>query len=288
MVGYFVMAADGDSSSRDLLVLATIFLVSQAFVAAKASRDHKMASTIAGTRATGDFQLFVPTRSYLFQVAGFFLLSLIGAIYALARIRVQREWYGFAGLGLLWVLVAALCVQKSMRDRRDADNYSAMPLEKHDEQLPHLIEMCTGTPEYRALVWSTFPVALLLTLGWTWLGFPGSQLPVERKGFLSIALIFNAVSCFHVAKLVRDRANPAKNKELAQQFAFQGMVVSSFVLSLSVELVALMVMPLEAQQRFFLCAGQLMTANTALNLAKLVRDGLEVRALQQSPASAPE
>merc|ERR1712224_605442 len=206
----------------------------------------------------------------------------IGAVYALARMRVQQEWYGFASLGLLWVLVAALCLQKSVRDRRDANNYAAMPPETHDAQLSDLMVVSGGTLEYRGLVWAAFPVALLVTLGWTWLGFPEAQRPMERKGFLSIALLFNAVSCFHIAKLVRDRASPTKKQELMKQTAFQVMVVLSFALSLLVEIVALIVMPLEAHQRLFLCVGQLMTANTALNLAKLVRDRFEIRTLQQS------
>merc|ERR1712187_1048956 len=215
------------------------------------------------------------------QVFGFFLVSLAIAVYSLARLRIKREWYGFAALSFLWVLVASLCLAKSVRDRQDTRNWESTAPEKRVGQLQHILSICSGTLEYQVLVWASFPVAAILTLTWIWIGFPLTELPVERKGFLTIALVFNAISCFHMAKLVRDRAIQAKARELAQQLPFQVMVVISFIGSLIIPVLALFVMPLKLEQRFFLCVGYLMTANSALNLAKLVRDNLEKKLIQQ-------
>merc|ERR1712187_668254 len=68
-------------------------------------------------------------------------------------------------------------------------------------------------------------------------------------------------------------------RELKSQVPFMMMVVSSFSVSLVVPVVAICLMPLEIQQRLFLLVGQLMTSNTCLNLAKMVRDLNEQRAL---------
>lgn len=106
------------------------------------------------------------------------------------------------------------------------------------------------------------------------------DLVLERKSFLSLGLIFNATSCFHLAKLVRDRDQPEEIKRLQGQIAFQLMTAGSFAISLLVPLAAVCVMPLAGHQCLFLFVGQLMTANAAMNLAKLVRDRLEVRRLR--------
>merc|ERR1712194_911356 len=95
----------------------------------------------------------------------------------------------------------------------------------------------------------------------------------------SLALIFNASAGFHLAKLVRDLNDQEKAHQLRTQAAFKSMVVISFALSLIVPLVAICLMPLETQQRLFLLVGQLMTSNTSLNLAKMVRDLVEQRTL---------
>merc|ERR1712151_1280252 len=90
----------------------------------------------------------------------------------------------------------------------------------------------------------------------------------------------NASSCFHVAKLARDRESTEESRKLAMQIPFQIMVVASFAISLFVPIIAIFLMPIQINQLLFLLVGQLMTANACLNLAKFVRDRLEVRQIE--------
>merc|ERR1712217_824499 len=134
------------------------------------------------------------------------------------------------------------------------------------------------------LVRCSFAASLLLSLIWIWSG----DLVIERKAFLSLALIFNASAGFHLAKLARDLNDKKKAQELRTQAAFKSMVLISFALSLIVPLVAICLMPLEPQQRLFLLVGQLMTSNTSLNLAKMVRDLVEQKSLLAGLLAADE
>jgi hypothetical protein len=280
----FVMMVDTDTCGRDFAITTMLFMISQSFTVAKTSRDQKMAATALVApelENASEYQFMMPTHAYIAQVFGFFLVSLILAMYSLVSLRVKQEWYGFAGLSFLWVLVTSLCLAKSVRDRQDAGTWAASPPDVRGKQLQHILGVCSGTLEYKALVWASFPIAAAVTLAWTWLGFAEAELPVERKGFLTLAVVFNAISCFHLAKLVRDKANKAKAKELAQQLPFQVMVVASWLVSTVVPGISLFLMPLKSEQRCFLGVGFLMTMNSALNLAKLVRDNLEVKNIKQ-------
>lgn len=104
---------------------------------------------------------------------------------------------------------------------------------------------------------------------------------IERRGFLSLGLIFHASSCFHMAKLVRDRNDEFKSIELSKQVPYQIMVIASFLLSWLIPLVGACVMGLGQEQLLFQLTGQLMTTNTTLNLAKVVRDKQEMFKLRE-------
>merc|ERR1711862_114485 len=97
---------------------------------------------------------------------------------------------------------------------------------------------------YRILVWVSFPVALLLTLGWTWLGWSSEVLATERKGIVSAFMLWSSFSCFTMAKLVRDRRQPSKQDEMRRQVPYQVMVLASFFMSTLGGLVAYGAMPL--------------------------------------------
>jgi len=84
-----------------------------------------------------------------------------------------------------------------------------------------------------------------------------------------------------MAKLVRDRGDPAKCAELRKQIPFQAMVAGSFALSILIPLVSICAMNLPNEQLLFLLVGQLMTLNTTLNVAKTVRDKQEMQNLRE-------
>merc|ERR1712151_1093608 len=162
-----------------------------------------------------------------------------------------------------------------MGDRKDASIWAALDPASQPGQLQRVVDNSIGTLEYRMGVRASFAVSIIASLLWIW----NADLVIERKGFLSLALLFNATAGFHIAKLFRDLKDSVKARELRSQVAFMLMVVSSFAVSLIVPVVAICMMPLEIQQRLFLLVGQLMTSNTCLNLAKMVRDLIEQKAL---------
>lgn len=273
VVGYILMTK-GNPCSQTLLLMAISYVVSQAFTVAKVSRDRRMTKSSLQD-AIHELEFFHPTPQYMLQVLCFFFLAIGILVYALTLLDISPEWYCFTALVLMWVLVSILCLTKSIRDRKDASIWAKIPPESQQGQLQRVIEISIGSLEYRVLIRVSFAVSTLFTLIWIWY----VDLVVERKGLLSLAVIFHATAGFHMAKLLRDLKNKEKARELQSQFAFMFMVVSSFLVSLVVPIVAICVMPLEIEQRLFLLVGQLMTSNTCLNLAKMVRDIIEQKTL---------
>merc|ERR1712032_870726 len=96
------------------------------------------------------------------------------------------------------------------------------------------------------------------------------------------------VSIFHVAKLVRDKADRAKRKQLKKQVAFQVLIWASMLGSSAVVIGSIAMMPLELPQKFFMICGTLCMLSTAFFLAKAVRDTQEIDALEIGEASDDE
>jgi len=278
----FVMMTEGDSTSRTLLVVSMFFLLSQTFTLAKASRDKAMvAMALRDPTGPKSMKVFAPTRAYLAQVLVFFIIAVGSSLYSLFEIEADDPvWYAFGSLDILWLLVVTFCLSKSVRDRRNADAWSTTThTHTKQSQLRQILQECAGTLEYRVLVYLSCFCALGFTLGFTW----ASWMPfaIERRGFLSLGLIFHASSCFHMAKLVRDRNDSIKMVELSKQIPYQAMVVASFLLSWLIPLAGVCSMGLDEKQLLFQLTGQLMTTNTTLNLAKVVRDRLEMSKLRE-------
>jgi len=272
-MGYIIMT-DGDTCSRTLTIMAVCYVVSQSFTLAKVSRDRLMVrSCPIGSETEARF--LRPTPQYAIQVVCFFALSCMIFAYAVTLLDIDPEWYAFVALVFIWVLVSILCLTKSIRDRNDSSLWAVVEQASQPGQLQRVVDVAIGTLEYRILVRASFAVSIVFTLTWIW----KVDIAVERKGFLSLALIFNATAGFHIAKLLRDLRDKEKARELRAQTAFMLMVVSSFAISLIVPVVGICIMPLQIEQRLFLLVGQLMTSNTCLNLAKMVRDLMEQKAL---------
>jgi hypothetical protein len=277
----FVMMTEGHRIARNLMIVSMIFLLSQAFSVAKLSRDRYMAKmATSDPTVPKSWHVFLPTKAYIVQVLVFTAASLFSAVLSMMQIQVNPSWYGFGFLALIWLLVASLCLSKSARDRRDANAWaSATATHLKQLQMKHVLNVCAGSLEYRVLVWVAFISAICFFMVFTWAGW--IELALERRGFLSICVLFHANSCFHMAKLVRDRGDPVKSAELQKQLPFQAMVIASFVISLMVPLVSICMMNLEAEKTLFLLVGQLMTTNTTLNVAKTVRDKQEMQKLHE-------
>jgi len=280
-VSGFIMMTEGNSTSRTLLVVSMAFLVSQTFTLAKASRDKGVAMrALKDPTKQEAMKVFVPTRAYLAQVVLFFLFALGCCLYSLSVIEVDARWWGFGVLDIVWLVVASFCLSKSVRDRHDATAWSKTQFTHvKQNQLRQILQESAGTLEYRIMVYLSFFAAIGFTLGFTWSSW--MNMAIERRGFLSLGVIFHASSCFHMAKLVRDRQDELKVMELSKQVPFQIMVIVSFLLSWLVPLVGTCMMGLGQEQLLFQITGQLMTTNTTLNLAKVVRDKQEMRKLRE-------
>merc|ERR1712224_281817 len=157
-------------------------------------------------------------------------------------------------MSLLWSTVSALCLSKAVRDRSDAAIATKLAAESHQDNLHEMLDRCKGTLEYRVFVWISAVVAVALMLGmmWTW---EEEIMVLERKGFISVCVLWCEASFFHLAKLVRDRADPDKAKELQPQRAFQALVVLSSVGSFCVLLGGILFMPLDLPKKFYLAVG---------------------------------
>jgi len=281
LVGILMMTA-GIEVASSLMVVSMLFLLSQAFTIAKLSRDRYIANmAMSDPTVPKCMQVFLPTREYIAQVFVFFIVSLVSALYSLTQVvPFNSTWYPFGLLALIWLLVASLCLSKSVRDRRDANAWaSTTDTHMKQTQMKHVLDVCSGSMEYHILVWLAFASALFFVMFFIWGGW--IELALERKGFLSMCVVFSAISCFHMAKLVRDRGDPAKCAELRKQIPFQAMVAGSFALSILIPLVSICAMNLPNEQLLFLLVGQLMTLNTTLNVAKTVRDKQEMQNLRE-------
>merc|ERR1711871_1041886 len=105
-----------------------------------------------------DLAFLRPTRAYMGQVLLFFLAALCSAIFALVQLQTSPEWLCFAWMSLIWTVVSAICVSKSVRDQQDAKTWTAVPASR-ERRFEHVLGLCEGTNEYKALVWSAFPAA---------------------------------------------------------------------------------------------------------------------------------
>lgn len=248
-----------------------VFLLSQGFTVAKSLRDYHLGSL----DSMADVK---PSNAYMVQVMLFFVLALVCSFYSLVALAISPEWQAFFAMIILWLMLNVLCLSKAIRDRHEASTFGGLPLHSQASRLQHIWAMSNGTKEYMAMLWlsAIASVSLMLGIMWSW---SDQILVVERKAYISGMILWSLVSSFHLAKLVRDRADPLKSKELKTQLPFQVLIVASSVLSLAALLGGAFFMPLELRQRLFLLTGTCFTTTSAFYLAKHVRDRLEVKAL---------
>jgi hypothetical protein len=272
-IGGIVLMTD-DSVKRVLMIQSIIFLVAQAFTFTRVSRDWNTLS--AGNTAR-------PTFAYFVQVVAFFILAFGLSVYSLATsVATLVEWRGFYAMSLLWSTVSALCLSKAVRDRSDSSISAKLPVESQAAHLPELLQICKATIEYKIFVWASALLAVGAMLGivWTW---DAEVMAIERKGFITTCVLWCEVSSFHLAKLVRDRADPLRAKELRLQLPFQVLVVASSISSFAVLLGGIVSMPLSTPKKVFLVVGSGFMLTTAFFLAKHVRDHFELGRIDEIP-----
>lgn len=274
IVGIVLMKDSITTTKAVLAVQSILFLVAQAFTLTRVSRDWSM---------FGIADLAKPSLAYLLQVAIMFIIALGLAIYACFDIVEIEEWRGFYALALLWATISALCLSKAVRDRADAQRSSALPVGAHEAQFSLISKACSGSLEYRVLVVASALLGLGVMLGLMW-RWDAETMAIERKGFISVCILWCEVSAFHLCKLIRDRADRNKNKELRQQLPFQVLVIISSLASFGLLIGGILIMPLDLPKKCFLLIGSGCMLSTAFFLAKHVRDRLELQKLMELPA----
>eukprot|EP00747_Dinoflagellata_sp_TGD_P143317 gnl/TRDRNA2_/TRDRNA2_176372_c0_seq2.p1 gnl/TRDRNA2_/TRDRNA2_176372_c0~~gnl/TRDRNA2_/TRDRNA2_176372_c0_seq2.p1 ORF type:complete len:365 (-),score=55.71 gnl/TRDRNA2_/TRDRNA2_176372_c0_seq2:148-1242(-) len=267
------------SNRRVMASQSLLFLLVQGFTVAKVFRDKAM------FEATAAFAFANPTREYMVQVVLGLAAALAFSIYSLLKISYLAELRGVFAMLILWVTCNALCLSKAVRDRHDAREWSKYPVEQQGAHLQDLLKIARGTIEYRVVVAVSAVAAVVTMLGLMW-SWSSEVLVIERKGFITACVLWCEVSSFHTAKLVRDRMDPLKAKELSEQKAYQLLIFGSSLLSMGLLTGGIIAMPLEANKKLFLITGAMFILSTAFFLAKNVRDRLEARKLSSpSPTS---
>jgi len=292
----FVMMTDGHRSQCGMLIVTIFFLISAAVTSTKTSRDYHMASVaLKNHQPSIEFNFLRPACLEVFQTSAFLVLAIAACVYSLTQVLVEEdstgrqnsaEWFGFAALAMMWILDSVCALSRSVHDRRDTAAWAATEKESRVKQLKYVLAMCGGTLDYCIITWVAFFVASVTYLVWVWAGFSSAELSMERKGLLSITLLYNVASSFHVAKLVRDRQQAAKMKHMSTQstslqWPFQVMVVLNFLISIGVPVACIIGITTSTDQMFFLLTGFFMTMNTTLNLAKMQRDRHEMKLLKE-------
>jgi len=275
----FVLMADS-AEVRALPFYATLFLVSQCMTLAKVARDQQMA---AAGGETLEFEFLRPTRAYIIQVVVFFLGAVACVVHSLFTIKVSEQWRGTLVLTMLWIMTSSLCLAKTVRDQRDSALWDQLAEENRSKHVERIVAAAAGSTPYKVLVWVSVLVSISLSMVWLWGGPEYAEMPVASKGLVTVCFPFLAVCSFHLAKLVRDRADPVKKKDLDRQLPYQFLVVAGFLIA-AVSFVAgvCAVDGATMPQRMFLATGGTYLTFSCLFLAKQVRDALESEDLLNS------
>jgi hypothetical protein len=131
------------------------------------------------------------------------------------------------------------------------------------------------------------------------------DLAVERKGFLTIGLLYSTSATMQLTKFIRDRGEANRTEraveaKLLPAFAAMGTIhalrgtrewqmacIGSWLAAVGASFFGIMRMPLKAHQRLFLVMGLCCSVSSTITLSKQIRDqedGLKWRSLASKTA----
>lgn len=275
LLGASVLQMTTVQISRNLTFVSFLFLIAQSFSMAKMMRDYLAANVGAWSL---DTSFVAPTAAFAAQTVVFYFIALGCAINAVASVEMSLQWRGLIGMLLVWITSSSMHLAKTMRDSRDADLWLKLEEDQHSLRTEYITNLAKGTPAYQALVWCSFLLSLGMTLGWMWT-WEEEVISLAGKGFFSVCFLFSVVSCFHFAKLVRDREDPIEQMKLAKNPAFQFLTIVSFLVSVAITAAGCLFVEAQTEQTMFLFTGFVFSVTSALALAKLVRDRIESETL---------
>jgi len=247
-------------------VQSVAFLIAQSFVVSRTWRDWSLCQVTDLAR---------PSPVYAATVGMFLFVAVGMSLYCMA---VIVKWHGFYVLSLLWVSISAVLSSKAVRDRDFAKRSLLQLSEQNSEGGDEIMGVCSNSPEYQAVVWGSaaFAVGTTLVLLWSW---EEDIMELTMKGFFTLCVFFSQGSTFHLGKLMHDRADPIKSKELQEHVPFQVVVVASSIVSYIVPLLVVCLTTLETSKRFFLLTGLGFMMSSSFFLVKHSKDQSEFQKL---------
>lgn len=270
-----------DVAAQRFFGLAVFFMVAQGFTLAKTIRDRFLADVLSDVP---DFQVAVTAlRGHLMwfvQVVASFVVAVLFSFYTLiTQVTFQsNDFSGDAGFSLIassFALVATLSFAKTVRDQADADTLSQMNIEPR-QKYAKILQVSEGSVGYLIVCAGGLLLATVSTVGGA---FAMPDLEIERKGFILIAAIFTMTSAFHLAKLIRDDADPVLSRQ--SYFMFRLFVWVSFALALVLSFGGVAYMPMKAGQKRFVLNGFFFILSATISTAKMVRDRQEVAKMRR-------
>jgi len=259
--------------------LAVFFMVAQGFTLAKTYRDRELADLLSSVPTMRASVIALRgTQVWFLQVVVSFAIAIAFSFHTLLTAVGDGDRTGDAGFAIYsaaFALVSTLSFSKSVRDHADAQMLEQVDMHDHDK-FQKIITASYGSSANLVVVCAGLFLAILSTI-WGALSMTDDVLSIERKGFVVIAALFMMTSSFHLAKLIRDLADPVLAKDL--HFAFMVLVCVSFAVACAIGFGGVQMMTIPEPKRRFLTNGLLFMLSSTLSTAKLVRDRAEVRKL---------
>jgi len=280
LCAYGTLACEMAIAEKRFFGLATLYMTSSGFTLAKTFRDRLLASLLEDVHHTQSVcSALRGTEAWAVQVVASFILAVGFSFYTLLNNVGDGDWTGDSGFAVcacVFAVVSTMNVAKAVRDRADAITLDTVQFQDEQTKSDKILSVSSGSYAYYLLTAFGFVTASSTTVtGMFWID--EEVINLDRKGFIFMALLLAITSAFHIAKLVRDLADPV----LAQNAncPYIVMVVFSFLCALILGVGGIHYMPIPDPKKRFLVNGLCFCICSALALAKLVRDRNEVQKL---------
>jgi hypothetical protein len=277
---YGTVACEMATAERKFFGLAALYMTSAGFTLAKTYRDRLLADLLEDVDFTAAVcSALRGTNAWAAQVVGSFLLAVGFSFHTLLTNVGDGEWTGDSGFAVtasVFAVVTTMLVAKAVRDRADAITLNTVVFADEQTKFNKILTVSSGSFGTFVLTGAGFVIAISTTIGGAFL-MPSEVLIIERKGFILIATLFLVTSSFHLAKMVRDLADPV----LAQNVncPYMIMCVASFLGACVIGIGGVQVMTIPDSKKRFITNGLFFCVSSSLALAKLVRDRNEVAKL---------
>merc|ERR1712048_500342 len=116
---------------------------------------------------------------------------------------------------------------------------------------------------------------------WVWAGFSSADLGIEKKGLLTLAMLYNLSSAFFFTRYDFDLRHPKLMGKKDSDCLHQVFVLGNFAVSSIVPIMFIVGMAPTTELMFLLLTGQLMTTCCSLHAATLLLDSQVLKILKE-------